>query len=83
VPGQTLDVPLVLNAGENVSIVTSGLDTGTRSSFCSIPTAFPSLAAMMPGSTLPRLIGLLLHAAPADESFFEGVITGTLRVSRE
>jgi hypothetical protein len=85
VPGRTYDIPLVVNAGETVSIVTSSNDY------------WDTILVLLDASGVPVLssddswkyFAAFDWSAPASGTyrmrvtFFEGVITGTLRVSRK
>lgn len=85
VPGRTYDIPLVVNAGETVSIVTSSNDY------------WDTILVLLDASGVPVLssddswkyFAAFDWIAPSSGTyhmrvtFFEGVITGTLRVSRK
>jgi tetratricopeptide (TPR) repeat protein len=64
VPGQTLDIPLPVNAGDTISIVTSSRDYWDTILVLLDPNGMPVLAATIPGSTSPLSIGRRRRAAP-------------------
>jgi hypothetical protein len=85
VPGQTLDIPLVVSAGDRVSIVTSSHDY-----WDTILVLLDSNGNPVLGSDDSwRYFAAFDWTAPSGGTyrirvtFFEGVITGTLRVSRK
>ena len=85
VPGQTLDIPLVVNAGEKVSIVTSSHDYWDTILVLLDSNGFPVLGS----DDAWKYFAAFDWTAPLSGTyrmrvtFFEGVITGTLRVSRK
>ena len=85
VPGQTLDIPLVVSAGDKVSIVTSSHDY-----WDTILVLLDSNGNPVLGSDDSwKYFAAFDWTAPSGGTyrirvtFFEGVITGTLRVSRK
>jgi hypothetical protein len=85
VPGQTLDIPLVVSAGEKVSIV-----TGSHDYWDTILVLLDSSGSPVLGSDDSwKYFAAFDWTAPSSGTyrirvtFFEGVITGTLRVSRK
>jgi len=85
VPGQTLDIPLVVSAGEKVSIVTS-----SRDYWDTILVLLDSNGNPVLGSDDSwKYFAAFDWTAPSAGTyrirvtFFEGVITGTLRVARK
>jgi hypothetical protein len=85
VPGQTLDIPLVVSAGEKVSIVTSSHDYWDTILVLLDPNGSPVLGS----DDSWKYFAAFDWTAPSSGTyrirvtFFEGVITGTLRVSRK
>jgi len=85
VPGQTLDIPLVVNAGEKVSIVTSSHDYWDTILVLLDSNGFPVLGS----DDAWKYFAAFDWTAPLSGTYrmrvtiFEGVITGTLRVSRK
>jgi tetratricopeptide (TPR) repeat protein len=85
VPGQTLDIPLVVSAGEKVSIVTSSRDYWDTILVLLDPNGNPVLGS----DDSWKYFAAFDWTAPSSGTyrvrvtFFEGVITGTLRVSRK
>ena len=85
VPGQTLDIPLALSAGETVSIVTSSHDYWDTILVLLDPNGVPVLGS----DDAWKYFAAFDSIAPSSGiyrmrvTFFEGVITGTLRVARK
>jgi len=85
VPGRTYDIPLVVNAGETVSIVTSSNDYWDTILVLLDANGSPVLSS----DDSWKYFAAFDWNAPASGTyrmrvtFFEGVITGTLRVSRK
>jgi hypothetical protein len=85
VPGQTYDIPLVVNAGEAISIVTSSHDYWDTILVLLGPDGSPVLGS----DDSWKYFAAFDWVAPASGTyrmrvtFFESVITGTLRVSRK
>lgn len=85
VPGQTLDIPLVVSQGEKVSIVTSSHDYWDTILVLLDPNGLPVLGS----DDSWKYFAAFDWTAPSGGSyrlrvtFFEGVITGTLRISRK
>ena len=85
VPGQTLDIPLAVSAGEKVSIVTSSHDYWDTILVLLDPTGMPVVGS---DDSWKYFAALDWTAASTGTyrirvTFFESVITGTLRVSRK
>jgi tetratricopeptide (TPR) repeat protein len=85
VPGQTLDIPLVVSPGEKVSIVTSSHDYWDTILVLLDPNGMPVLGS----DDSWKYFAAFDWTAPASGTyrirvtFFESVITGTLRVSHK
>ncbi len=85
VPGQTLDIPLVVSPGETVSIVTSSHDYWDTILVLLDPNGMPVLGS----DDSWKYFAAFDWTVPASGTyrirvtFFESVITGTLRVSRK
>ena len=85
VPGQTYEIPLVVSAGETVSIVTSSHDYWDTILVLLAPDGSPVLGS----DDSWKYFAAFDWTAPSSGTyrmrvtFFEGVITGTLRVSRK
>ena len=85
VPGRTFEIPLVVSAGETVSIVTSSNDYWDTIVVLLDPDGSPVLGS----DDSWKYFAAFDWTAPANATyrmrvtFFEGVITGTVRVSRK
>jgi hypothetical protein len=85
VPGRTYNVPLVVNAGEKVSIVTSSHDYWDTI----LVLLDPNGSTVLGSDDSWKYFAAFDWIAPSSGTyrmrvgFFEGVITGTLRVSRK
>jgi tetratricopeptide (TPR) repeat protein len=84
-PGQTYDIPLIVSSGEKVSIVTSSHDYWDTILILLDPDGSPVLGS----DDSWKYFAAFDWTAPSNGTyhlrvtFFEGVITGTLRVSRK